>query len=193
MPSEGNISPWGWLNWFLIEFILGKEKKKKNVAPSLFKEIVSCYLVSYNYGSFVFFFVFSSHLNAISRSFPPRQQTILRVQRGCRWRLSACSCEWTCRSLAVCWQSAVGTPNCFWHGASLAGHLCLTWSVSAGLVYYSCYVGFGVYVSLSAYIQKHWDGVVAESGLVSGQLAPVTVSLFLIKKMPLAPNSWPET
>lgn len=176
-------------NWVYF----GERKKKKNVAPSLFKEIVSCYLVSYNYGSFVFFFVFSSHLNAISRSFPPRQQTILRVQRGCRWRLSACSCEWTCRSLSVCWQSAVGTPNCFWHGASLAGHLCPTWSVSAGLVYYSCYVGFGVYVSLSAYIQKHWDGVVAESGLVSGQLAPVTVSLFLIKKMPLAPNSWPET
>lgn len=55
------------------------------------------------------------------------------------------------------------------------------------------YVGFGVYVSLSVYIQnsrtEYWLG----PGLYRVSSPPVTVSLFLIKKMPLAPNSWPES
>ena len=142
---------------------------------------------------FFFFFFFFQPSKCHFKVFSAPATNDLRVERGGRWRVSACSCEWTCRSLSVCRQSAVGTPNCFWHRASLAGHLCLTWSVSAGLVYYSCYVGFGVYVSLSVYIQNTGTEYRLSPGLFQVSSPPVTVSLFLIKKMPLAPNSWPET
>lgn len=150
-------------------------------------------LVSYTFHKILLAFSCPVLHNVISRSLPPRQQTICVVKPWYRWRLSACSCEWTWRSSSLCsrpgslqraLQIASDTKR-----ASLVICVWLDLSLQGSRITRVC--GFQCLCFTESVHTEQWDRVLTRPRLVSGQLAPVIVSLFLIKKTPLAPNSWP--